>query len=365
MSPFEKLTPGERRAADGESSAAVAGVTAEVTAIVPARNEELNIEKCVRALAAQPEIEEIIVVNDGSSDKTGLILKEMAPRIDRLRVIDIESLPYGWTGKNYAISLGASEATSEWLLFVDADTELEPWAVERALGDARRAGAEMVSYSPEQELGTLAERVLVPFVYYRLARHFSFERVNDPQFADAAANGQFILIRRSVYEKSGGHEAVRAKVLEDVALARLVKAAGYHIFFGPGQGIARTRMYRRFGEMWAGWTKNLYELIGGTFGAMALELVETFPWVEILLVGIGSAAWGGMRWLLWGTAAVVLVGRHVAYAAALRRNHVQDSVIQYWLVASVLYGAALVASWGKRMSGWVTWKERRYPSGVR
>jgi glycosyltransferase involved in cell wall biosynthesis len=354
MSPFDNLAPG------GETGATV---TTGVTAIVPARNEELNIEKCVRALDAQPEIEEIIVVNDGSSDNTGIILKELVPQLRNLRPIEIQSVPDGWTGKNYAVSVGAGEAASEWLLFVDADTELEPWAVRRALEDARKNAAEMVSYSPEQELGTLSERVLVPFVYYRLARHFSFERVNDPQFADAAANGQFILIRRSVYESSGGHDAVKARVLEDVALARLVKAAGHHIFFGPGQGIARTRMYRRFGEMWAGWTKNLYELIGGTFGAMALELAETFPWVEILLVALGAVAWGTVRavaWGAWGAAVAVLVARHIQYGAALRRNHIGDGVIQYYLPASVLYGAALVGSWGKRMRGWVTWKERRY-----
>ena len=351
MSPFDNLTPQTQ-----------SGGQAHVSAIVPARNEELNIEKCVTALDAQAEIEEIIVVNDGSSDNTGVILTELMPQMRNLRVIDIESVPWGWTGKNYAVSVGAGEAASEWLLFVDADTELEPWAVGRALEDARKNAAEMVSYSPEQELGTLSERVLVPFVYYRLARHFSFERVNDPKFADAAANGQFILIRRNVYESSGGDDAVRARVLEDVALARLVKAAGHHIFFGPGQGIARTRMYRRFGEMWAGWTKNLYELIGGTFGAMALELAETFPWVEILLVVLGAAAWGWMRVVAWGAAGVVVVVRHIQYGEALRRNHIGEGVIQYYLPASVLYGAALVGSWGKRMRGWVTWKERRYPA---
>ncbi len=217
-----------------------------ISAIVPARNEEANIARIVESLERQPQVREIIVVNDGSTDRTGEVLGELQQSVSKLRVIDVRELPAGWVGKNYAAAVGVRAATCEWLLFVDADTELYPGAAWQGLSDADEHAASLVSYSPEQVLDTLGEEILIPFVYSRLAERYSFARVNDPGLQDAAANGQFLLIRRDVYDAIGGHEAVRARVLEDVALARLVKASGRNIFFGPGQGIVRTRMYRTF-----------------------------------------------------------------------------------------------------------------------
>ena len=127
----------------------------------------------------------------------------------------------------------------------------------------------LVSYSPEQEMESFWERALIPFVYCRLAARFSFARVNDPRHPDAAANGQFLLVLRDVYESLGGHTAIRGEILEDVALARRVKRAGYGIYFTAPVGMVRTRMYRSFGAMWQGWTKNLYPLMGGTPGSTA------------------------------------------------------------------------------------------------
>ncbi|MFZ0739458.1 MAG: glycosyltransferase family 2 protein [Candidatus Acidiferrales bacterium] len=333
-----------------------------ISAIIPARNEEASIARAVESLDRQAEVSEIIVVNDESTDRTGEILAEMASRIPRLRVLETGSLPRGWVGKNYAVTLGARAAHSEWLLFVDADTELLPGAVSRALADAQEHAAALVSYSPEQEMKTLGEEILIPFIYCRLAEHFSYERVNDPRLPDAAANGQFVLMRRSVYEAIGGHESVRSRVLEDVALARRVKAAGNMIFFGPGQGIVRTRMYRSFGAMWQGWTKNLYELIGGTPSALAVELLLTFPWIEAVLVVAGFAGARRGHWVVLAAAALVLLGDHLRYERSLRRNRLRVSNIQYYVPASCVYAAVLIASYWKSAHGSIAWKGRKYPA---
>ncbi len=113
-------------------------------------------------------------------------------------------------------------------------------------------------------MDTWYEKALIPFVYGRLNRNFSFDEINDPQNAAAAANGQFILVRRDAYNAVGGHASIAGEVLEDVALAKLVKRAGYSIWFGSGKGFVRVRMYRSFPAMWAGWRKNLYQLEGGS-----------------------------------------------------------------------------------------------------
>ncbi len=335
-----------------------------ISAVVPARDEEASIAHAVESLSAQPEVGEIIVVNDGSTDRTGAVLAELALRIPTLRVLETGELPRGWIGKNYAVTLGARAASGEWLLFVDADALLEPGAARRALADARECSAALVSYSPEQEMKTLGEEILIPFVYARLAEHFSFDRVNDARLPDAAANGQFLMIRRDVYEQLGGHAAIRSRVLEDVALARLVKGSGHNIHFAPGQGIARTRMYRSFRAMWQGWTKNLYELLGGTPGALVRELLETFPWLAIALLALGIVEARHGRWLVLIAAALVLVGGHIGYARALRRNRLPLRLIQYYLAGASLYCAVLIASYWKMAHGSAVWKGRKYPAGM-
>ncbi len=325
----------------------------------------MNIARAVESLDGQAEVREIIVANDQSSDRTGEILAGLAARISKLRVIDIRELPAGWVGKNYAAAVGARAATCEWLLFVDSDTELYLGAAWQALADAEEHASSLVSYSPEQVLDTLGEEILIPFVYSRLAERYSFECVNNPGLQDAAANGQFLLIRRDAYHAIGGHEAVRARVLEDVALARLVKSSGRNIFFGPGQGIVRTRMYRTFGAMWQGWTKNLFELMGGTAGSFVREILETFPGLEIALFVCGLAATGGARWILITAPLIVSASGHLRYGRWLKRNRYPLSLIQFYVPASLLYAVVLAASYWKHLRGTVAWKGRRYPTGTR
>src|SRR6202522_1579101 len=197
-----------------------------VSAIIPARNEEDAIARAVESVAVQPEIREVIVVNDQSTDRTSAILAELAVKIPKIKILNVDRLPPGWVGKNYAVSLGAAAARGEWLLFTDADTYHMLGSARRALNDAVEHNAVLVSYSPEQELGSFWERALIPVVYLRLAARYPFDRVNNPGLPDAAANGQFLMILRDVYEQVGGHGAIASQILEDVALASRVKSAG-------------------------------------------------------------------------------------------------------------------------------------------
>jgi glycosyltransferase involved in cell wall biosynthesis len=339
---------------------------AVVSVIIPARNEEASVAHAVESVAAQVEVAEVIVVNDQSTDRTGEILAELAARIPKLRVLATEELPAGWIGKNHAAATGAAAAQGEWLLFTDADTYHQLGSTRRALTDAVDHGAVLVSYSPEQEMDSLWERALIPFVYCRLSARFSFARVNDPASPEAAANGQFLLVLRDAYEAAGGHAAVAGEVLEDVALARRIKQQGLGIYFTAPMGIVRTRMYRSFRAMWQGWTKNLYLLSGGTPRATAIELAEAFPFFEALtFVALGTLIFEKgteSPWLLLLVAMAVVAGAHVRYAAALYRNLYSVSYIQYYALAVCLYGAALVASWWKNTRGVIVWKGRAYPA---
>ena len=339
-----------------------------VSAIIPARNEEDSIARAVESVAAQPEIAEIIVVDDQSTDRTAAILTELAARIPKLKILHTRALPPGWVGKNYAVTLAADVAQGDWLLFTDADTRHMPGATRRALADAVDHNAVLVSYSPEQELGSFWERALIPFVYCRLSAKFSFARVNDPKLPDAAANGQFLMLLRDVYRKVGGHAAIASEVLEDVALARRVKRAGYQIYFTAPIGIIRTRMYRSFRALWEGWTKNLYPLMGGTTKQMLSELLDVIPVLEMILplsVWVLLQGTHPLPFLLLAALLIASIAtRWARSGVVLYRNLYPLSYIKYYVPGMCLYTAALIASWWKNTRGSVQWKGRTYPSGA-
>src|SRR5208282_5679760 len=152
--------------------------------------------------------------------------------------------------------------------------------------------ADLLSVSPGQETPTWWEKSVIPFVYVKLASLFRFQEVSDPHSPAAAANGQYLLVRREIYERSGGHEAVKAEILEDVELARKIKASGGKLLFLPGARWVRTRMYHSFLEMWQGWTKNLYLLYQGNLSKMlaavaSLWLLDLLP----VLAFIAACLW--------------------------------------------------------------------------
>lgn len=316
----------------------------------------------VESVALQAEVGEVIVVDDQSTDRTAEILKELAGWIPKLKILRTGELPAGWVGKNHAAATGAAVAKGDWLLFTDADTYHFMGSTRRALADAVVRDAVLVSYSPEQQMETFWERALIPFVYCRLAANFSYANVNDPRNPAAAANGQYILILRDVYNAVGGHGAVAGDVLEDVALARRVKGAGYGIYFTAPIGVVSTRMYRTFGGMWEGWTKNLYPLLGGKPRFLILELLRATPLVLILT--IPAFYWAAHR--SWRLAAIYTVaavaGAHGRYALDLYKNLFPVSLIKYYVLGVCLYAAALIDSWWKNTRGSVVWKGRAYPA---
>jgi glycosyltransferase involved in cell wall biosynthesis len=322
---------------------------------VPARDEEAVIAACVESLAKQREITEIVVINDQSSDKTAAIVRELQTRISKLRLLEAHDPPPGWVGKNNALTVGARTATSDWLLFTDADVELEEGATTRALQIAQETHAALVSFSPQQITEKWHEKALIPFVYCRLARRFSYAAVNDPKSAAAAANGQFLLIRRDVYEAVGGHARFASDVLEDVALATAVKAAGHRLWFGPGNRIVRARMYRTFGAMWEGWTKNLYRLMGGTPWKAFREAESAIPWIPLVVILLGIkfpiAMFAGV---------LLLVLRQMNYGSELVRNQYPFAFIIHYIPAAFLYAGVLVASYCSYARGKVQWKGREY-----
>jgi len=330
-----------------------------VSAIIPARNEEDVIATCIESLARQQEISEILVVDDQSTDGTLDVVRNLIGKYAHVRLLQTDGLPDGWVGKNRALWTGVQQAKGAWLLFTDADAEHQSNSAARALQIAQEQEATLVSFSPEQVTENWYEKALIPYIYLRLAKLFSYDDVNDPKSRAAAANGQFLMIRRDVYDAIGGHTSVAGEVLEDVAIAMRVKATGHRIWFASGKGIVCVRMYRSFEAMWQGWKKNLYRLVGGTPRAAVREIESSLPWIPLLLILIG------MRFpLIFFFGVLLLLGRQTIYGLELARNHFPFSLIFYYVPAAFLYAGVVWASYRSHVKGRIEWKGREYAVGT-
>ena len=243
-----------------------------ISILVPARNEALNIGTCVRSLLAQdyPNLE-LLVLDDHSTDGTGAILRALGPPV---RVLTGEPLPPGWTGKGWACHQLAAQARGEFLFFTDADTAHAPGTVSAALASARRNRADLVSAWPLLLTVTWGERLIIPMIVllgFVMYPHWLLRILqNHPHLAArvpavgrrilGAANGQFMFFTRTAYDRIGGHAAVRAHLVEDVALGRAVTARmgeGMRLLNCDSLQFSTVRMYRSFAETWEGFTKNL------------------------------------------------------------------------------------------------------------
>lgn len=323
----------------------------DVSVIVPARNEEASLGACLESLVSQSGVDfEIIVVNDHSTDGT----REIAESFSGVRVIEASPLPQGWTGKSNAVACGARDARGQWLLFTDADTVHLPGSLARALAEAKEHHAEMLSYSPEQIAVTFWERAILPVVFSELARQYPPSKVSDPASQIAAANGQFILIRRETYDAIGGHAAVAGDILEDVALATRVKSAGQKIRFRYAADAVRTRMYRNFAQLREGWTKNLALLFPNPNRLAAkILLLWILPWTVLLLLLIRALT---NPW--WSTAFVASFIYLVMRIS--RANFSTDMNILASLFGMPLFAYLLLRSKRMHGKGTVAWKGRSY-----
>ncbi len=343
----------------------------KVSVCIPARNEEKNIRRCVEAVLRQdyPNFE-VIVLDDRSADSTPTLLRDIASRDSRLIPVNGSDLPAGWAGKPHALCQAAKVARGEWLCFVDADTFLEPNALSSVYAKALETDADLFTIMTRQILGSFWEKVIMPLVMTALSVGFSPRKVNDPKRRDAVANGQFIFIKRSVYDLIGGHEKVKDRIVEDKAISEQAKWNGHKLVVADGKYAASTRMYTSLPQMWEGWTKNIYlglrdhpsMLLLGAFGATLALIAALFLPVWPLL---------GLCWFLdsggWMAFSVIVKALLVWGALLYARFRVARGMgISGWYawttpLGAGVFAAMMLASAWKVISGQgVTWRGRTY-----
>jgi chlorobactene glucosyltransferase len=343
------------------------GPMPRLSIVVPARNEQRQIENCVESLLAQRYADfEVVVVDDCSEDQTPAILQQMASANPRLRVVHGETLPAGWVGKPWALEQGARVADGRWLLFTDADTVHDPDGAASAVAAARASNVDVLSLLTEQDLGTLSERMLMPSLFLAILDGTGpIGDVGDKTKSDVALfNGQYILTSRTAYAALGGHAAVRNEIAEDLELARRFKRDGrFRIALAASKGVARTRMYRSLREIWDGFVKNFALGIArrpawATLGILALACVSPLSPLILLLL-LASVRWGDAVALASSLALVLVVASYRMRSAGLPRYAALWLPIGTAFVVAVSIASVLLYASGRG----VWWRGRRYGGG--
>ena len=343
-----------------------------LSVIVPARNEAASLSDCLASLLIQSEPGfalgarwELIVVDDESIDATREIAEAEAATHPGVIVMAAPPLDLshrgGFTGKTNACWAGAQAAHGSWLLFTDADTVHEPGDLSRAIHEAEKYHAKLLSYSPRQIVSGFWQHAIMPLVFGELASAYPPRQVSDPGSRVAAANGQFLLVERESYFSVGGHRAVGREILEDVALAWAIKRAKYGLRFRYAPEALATRMYRTLPDMIEGWTKNLALLFPNT---LLLALMQSVQFV--LFFGLPLLALSMPYLISWQRWAILLVWLRTSWGfyGRVARAHfpLADSAIS--ILGVPLFVWLLIRSaLHHRLRKSVAWKGRSYKAG--
>ena len=326
---------------------------ATVSIVVPARDEAENLMRLLPSLLClEPAPSEVLVVDDRSRDRTASVAAGFG-----MRVLASTEPPPGWSGKNWACRLGAESSSGEWLLFTDADTWHAPESLGVALSRATAEGADLLSVLTGQECRSLWERLVLPFAYAHYFAAAASEWANDDGARSAIANGQYLLVRRSWYDRVGGHGAVRASLGEDVELARLVRRAGGRVRLYRAEALVRVRMYRSLGAIQAGFRKYMAGYLRAYPPHGVLVAASTAS-AGLPLFWLVRAARGRAPWWPAAAAWLVGVGGHLPWLRWFG-VHPVFSLLQP-LAYAVFQGIALDAGVRSLLGLRVTWKGRRY-----
>jgi chlorobactene glucosyltransferase len=337
-----------------------------VSILIPARNEAKRIEPCLKSLLEQdyPNCE-ILVLDDRSTDNTFNLVQEYGksnPLIraahsrkvpHRLKVFKGKALPKGWLGKPWACHQLSLKARGEWLFFIDADTWHLPETLKRTVQMAEAGKAEVLSLLTRQITRTWLEALVIPVMAFHLLAFFPARlalRAKSRFSRFAGVSGQFIFIRRSVYQAFGGHQKVKNEVVEDLNLGRRLVQKGYQVVLGDGSDFSFCRMYTNAGEVWEGFSKNFFPAVGyslplfiNTIGVLILGGI--FPFVVLI--------WSLKASLFWPALVFSLVLWSVQYR------------MSKWSVLFHPLGCFLFALIGFNSFRWYFWRGHGYWKGRR
>ncbi len=334
--------------------------SSSVTILIPARNEENTLRECVNsALAQGNSVSEILVYNDHSTDGTQQVLDEIiAANPGRVRQIAAHDLPADWAGKPHACHRLSEAVNSRWMLFVDADSQLMPGAVDLLLANAEQRSATMLSAWPRIEMKSFSERLFMPLLNFVVFSLFPapIARVRrTPSLG--LAHGVCILAESETYRRLGGHSLVKNELFEDTSLARAWRAAGENSQVIDGRNIVTVRMYTNFVGIWNGFSKNYYPAFGSfaSFAAFQLHMAISSVLLPLGLTALVVVGQLPVSWL--AVASASLLPRALI---ALRFRHPVWSVLLHPFQVIVMIALGIWSWWLVEHGRGVSWKGRRY-----
>jgi chlorobactene glucosyltransferase len=299
-----------------------------VSIMLPARNEELNIETCVRSLIAQEYHDfQVVVLDDESGDSTWQFMVDLASEDDRICIIKGKPLPEGWIGKNWACHQLSQVADGELLLFTDADTRHHPTSLHAAVSSMMDEDADLITAIPHEEVISWAERLTIPVIFFCMMCFVPLGlayRLKSPILS--ATIGQFMMFRKTAYEKIGGHAAIKQNAVDDISLGRNIKSHGLRWHLYDGSDLIRCRMYKDFHQVYEGLSKNLFAVFNYRL------IITLFIWIWLSIVFFSPLVVLG----LWFAGvhipllSIILAATSVAIAALLWG-------ITYWRFGFPLY----------------------------
>jgi glycosyltransferase involved in cell wall biosynthesis len=339
-----------------------------VSAILPAKDEEANLADCLRCVCGQdyPNLE-ILVIDDRSMDQTGSIARRFADNDSRVRVLTIDHLPAGWTGKTHALFRAAQVARGDWLWFLDADTRHAPEGLAVMMEFGHAHDAELVSLLPELRCESFWEHVAQPLGGIVLMQSFPLHLVHRLRSGPAFANGQYILVRRTTYDAAGGHEAVRDRFVEDIALARRVKDLGVPIRVGLVRDLVTCRMYASLGQLIRGWSRILYDALDRRADRLLVRLLDVLVFCQsghlALVVGLIAVATTTYRefglWLL-GLSVIHHLWMYFVFRLIYNTSVPGSTYARWYPVGNVIMDVVLVRAIGMCLTGKVSWRGTDY-----
>lgn len=329
--------------------------------LIPARNEADNIGHLLESLTAQQEyINEIIVLDDQSTDETSSIVRQFQGKLPNLKLYQGKELPTGWAGKNFACQQLGEYAEGEWLLFLDADVTVEKEGLALLQpyldGDYR-----MITAFPRQRVHTFLERMLVPFMIFLVSCHLPIRQVTktqDPKFT--AAHGAFICIHKESYQKAGGHAAIKSAIVDDMELMRLMKRSQFSVALLRGEKFASMRMYQTNRSVWLGFRKNIFT---GTGSNILLTLFICVFYALMYVLPTVCFVFGfliGDNHIMLAAAIAYLLGATIKIFIDYRAKTSWYTSLLYPIACSCFILLALDAIRIHRKREGYEWKGRRY-----
>ena len=337
-------------------------VAERVSILLPARDEAHRITPTLRSLLAQEGLSdlEILILDDGSTDGTGDVIRQVVGSDPRVKIIDgpDDLPPPGWLGKSWACHRLAQEASGDVLVFIDADVQLSARAVASTIHHMREGGLDLLSPYPRQIAVTAAERITQPLVTWSWVTALPIritERSHYPSMA--AAVGQFLVVDARAYRISGGHSAVADLILEDVGVLRAIKRAGFQGAPADGSAIATCRMYEDWQEIYDGYTKSVWSVVQPAAVAYGLVAVMGLAYVAPPVFAIAGPGRAARAWGVAGYASGVL-GRYVVARRTGERIW-PDILVQPVSIAT--FASLILTSLHRHRSGTLTWRGRPLP----